>query len=53
MPHPQGEISMSLTRSGKAGITGKVILPPGLSGSFVWNGKTTALKSGLNALNNP
>ncbi len=53
MPHPNGNIALSLRRNGKAGITGEITLPPGLTGTFVWNGKSTALKPGINNINNP
>ncbi len=53
MPHPKGEISMSLKRSGKTGISGQITLPPGLNGTFVWNGKTLPVRSGTNPINQP
>lgn len=43
MPHPLGSIKFDLTRTGEKGISGEVILPDGLSGVFVWNGKTLRL----------
>lgn len=46
MPHPLGNIIVSLKRKGIKGVTGKVILPVGLGGNFIWNGKKIALKSG-------
>jgi hypothetical protein len=47
MPHPAGEISVSLQRRG-AGVTGDVVLPPSVTGEFHWAGRTQALTSGRN-----
>ena len=47
MPHPAGQIAVSLRRKGKTGIAGDVKLPEGLKGTFVWNGRETALEGGL------
>jgi alpha-L-rhamnosidase len=44
MPHPAGTIVFDLKRSGTNGISGEVILPEGLTGKFVWNGKSVDLK---------
>ncbi|MGA2323200.1 MAG: alpha-L-rhamnosidase C-terminal domain-containing protein [Sedimentisphaerales bacterium] len=46
MPHPLGEITVRLERNGKTGIKGSITLPPGLTGKFFWNGKSTNLKPG-------
>jgi hypothetical protein len=46
MPHPAGEIAVTLKRKGAAGLTGQVTLPPGLSGTFRWSGKEIPLKEG-------
>ncbi len=46
MPHPEGEISLSLQRKGTNGITAEISLPGKLTGVFVWKGKTVNLKSG-------
>jgi hypothetical protein len=46
MPHPDGNIMVDLTRSGQAGIRGHVILPPGVTGRFNWNGKEVSLREG-------
>lgn len=43
MPHPLGTIKFDLKRTGDKGISGKVILPEGLTGIFAWNGKTVKL----------
>lgn len=46
MPHPSGEISMRLERTGETGLRGEVSLPPGVGGTFVWRGRTVELRSG-------
>lgn len=43
MPHPSGRIEFDLKRNGKEGLTGEVILPEGLTGTFIWNGKSVLL----------
>ena len=45
MPHPAGNIVFDLKRKGINGITGEVVLPEGLTGKFIWNGKTITLRS--------
>jgi alpha-L-rhamnosidase len=52
MPHPKGDIEMTLTRKG-AGIGARVVLPAGVTGDFVWNGKTRALTAGVNQFELP
>jgi hypothetical protein len=44
MPHPAGIISFDLRRKGNNGISGEIILPEGLTGTFRWNGKEIVLK---------
>ncbi|MGE5394359.1 MAG: amylo-alpha-1,6-glucosidase [Candidatus Saccharibacteria bacterium] len=44
MPHPSGMIVFDLKRDGATGLQGTVTLPQGLTGAFVWNGKTLQLK---------
>jgi alpha-L-rhamnosidase len=44
MPHPAGNISFDLKRTGQSGISGVIILPEGLTGIFKWNGKSVYLK---------
>jgi len=46
IPHPLGQITVRLERTGKAGVKGAITLPRGLTGKFIWNGKTIKLKSG-------
>ena len=48
MPHPLGEIKVKFVRQGINGIVAEIILPLGLTGEFVWNGKVQKLSSGLN-----
>jgi hypothetical protein len=48
MPHPAGMISFNLKRVGKEGISGEIILPEGLTGTFRWNGKSISLKGKTN-----
>lgn len=50
VPHPAGTIEVFLKREGDAGISGNVVLPQGLTGSFVWHEKRIELKSGKNAV---
>lgn len=45
MPHPAGNIVFDLKRNGANGITGEVILPEGLTGKFIWNGKSISIKA--------
>ena len=51
MPHPRGEISVSLKRVGNDGVRGRIILPEGLQGSFEWQGKTVRLHAGAQEIN--
>ena len=48
MPHPLGEITVKLERKGAKGVAADIVLPPGLSGVFVWGEKSQALSPGLN-----
>jgi alpha-L-rhamnosidase len=47
MPHPNGEIVVTVKRT-PAGAGARITLPAGTSGEFVWAGRTTALKAGVN-----
>ena len=49
MPHPSGTISVNYTKSGDK-LKAIIILPAGITGNFVWNGKVTDLTSGKNEL---
>ncbi len=46
MPHPDGEIEVTLERRGEQGVQAAITLPPGLSGTFLWNNTTRPLKAG-------
>lgn len=50
VPHPKGNIQLSLKRIGVTGIQGTIILPNGLTGTFVWNRKVVPLRAGLNRI---
>ena len=47
MPHYAGDIVVELKRKGK-GVTGTVLLPEGITGDFLWQGKKVPLKEGAN-----
>src|SRR4051794_6020914 len=42
VPHPQGEIVVKLERAG-AGVKAEITLPEGVTGAFVWGGKSQPL----------
>jgi alpha-L-rhamnosidase len=46
MPHPLGEIDVSLLRVGKDGFKASITLPDGLEGVFNWQGEAIRLHSG-------
>ena len=46
VPHPRGDIDVSLTRSGAGGLSGEVIIPNGLTGVFEWQGRSIPLRAG-------
>lgn len=46
VPHPAGEIRLRLERTGAGDVTGDVSLPAGVSGVFVWKGRSSALLPG-------
>ncbi len=46
MPHPYGDISVSLKRVGTNGIVAQINLPANLPGEFIWKGKTVKLTGG-------
>ena len=47
MPHPKGEISVSVKRIG-AGVSARVVLPPQVTGEFLWGDQRIFLKTGTN-----
>ena len=52
MPHPRGEIAVALQRVG-TGLRAEITLPDGVTGEFVWGGKTVALRAGSQTLSVP
>ncbi len=46
VPHPLGDIDVSLVRDGERGLRAEISLPPGLTGELVWRGQRRALHSG-------
>ena len=51
VPHPLGNIEVSLKRKGTKGITAEITLPEGLGGEFIWNGEKIPLKQGRQTIN--
>ena len=49
IPHPLGDIEVQLERP-EAGLTARVTLPAGLSGTFDWRGERRALRDGTQML---
>lgn len=45
VPHPQGEIAVSLERQ-RQSLLVDIALPPGVEGEFVWNGEVRPIRSG-------
>ncbi|MDB5262120.1 MAG: alpha-L-rhamnosidase [Adhaeribacter sp.] len=50
MPHPKGDIKVNLERQGKTGIFAEIILPPNLTGRFIWQDKQIELRSGISRI---
>ena len=48
MPHPEGEILFDLKREGEKGLSGTIVLPGKLTGTFHWNGVSVSIKPGMN-----
>jgi hypothetical protein len=46
LPHERGEIQVKVEREGPKGIRAEVVLPEGLSGTFLWEGRRVALHPG-------
>lgn len=46
VPHERGDIHVLVERKGAAGIRAQIELPEGLTGTFLWNGSRTTLRSG-------
>lgn len=51
MPHPDGNIRVTLTRKGENGIEALLDLPAKLTGEFVWKGKSVPLTGGMQKIN--
>jgi hypothetical protein len=52
LPHPKGIISVTYERQGDH-LAGTIVLPAGLDGIYVWNGRTQPLHSGRNEIGSP
>lgn len=50
VPHPLGDIDVSLTRTGQRGLSAAVTLPQGLGGVFEWRKRRLALHAGRQEL---
>jgi alpha-L-rhamnosidase len=50
VPHPAGDVDVSLTRVGASGLRAQVTLPPGVTGTFEWNGRRVPLHAGRQEL---
>lgn len=50
MPHPAGSITVAYKRQGKSGLHADITLPEGITGVFIWEGKTQQLHGGKNSL---
>jgi hypothetical protein len=49
MPHPDGDIAAHYEKSGNGWVF-DLVLPAGLTGTFLWDGRTVPLKAGANHL---
>ena len=47
-PHPRGWICTGFAFDGNGGVSGTVELPDGVTGEFVWQGRSTPLSPGIN-----
>ncbi len=50
MPHPKGQITVAYKVNGNK-IKASIELPAGVTGNFIWKGKTTPIKGGKNEIN--
>lgn len=46
VPHPKGDVTVSLARAGAAGLRAEVTLPDGVTGAFLWRGRRVPLRGG-------
>jgi hypothetical protein len=51
MPHPLGEIEVSLQHVDPDGVQARITLPDGLEGVFEWRDETIHLQSGMQEIN--
>ncbi len=51
MPHPDGIISVLITKKGDHGVEAEISLPASLTGTFIWQGRKMALKGGMQIIN--
>jgi len=49
-PHPRGIVETKLRFDGNGGVSGKIVLPPSVSGEFEWRGRTFQLGPGGNVV---
>jgi alpha-L-rhamnosidase len=47
VPHPSGNIDVTLVREGERGLRAEITLPRGLSGDFEWHGQRRPLHPGV------
>ena len=52
-PSPRGKITVDLSFGAEQQVTGQVVLPEEVTGQFEWNGQSTALVPGPNAVQIP
>jgi len=50
-PHPKGIVKIDIQKNNMNNLTGKIILPEKLTGTFIWKEKTIKLKAGENIVN--
>ena len=50
MPHPNGKINVKYTVTSGNRLQADIHLPAGVSGTFVWKGKTYPIKEGINKI---
>jgi hypothetical protein len=50
VPHPAGDIEVSLTRASDNRVRATVTLPPGLHGELIWSGRRVPLRAGRQEL---
>ncbi len=53
VPHPRGDIDVTLAREGVSGLRASVTLPAGVTGRFIWRGRSFPLTGGRQDLRLP